>query len=102
MGKIAIWILLAVAVMLVLRMIASHKRRADGGSGGTRQGKAERGTSGRSEREGTDPRGTGGELMMSCAVCGVHLPASDAIFARGKVFCGPEHRDLEEAGRHES
>ena len=29
MGKIAIWILVAVAVMLVLRMIGGHKRRAD-------------------------------------------------------------------------
>ena len=37
--------------------------------------------------------------MMSCAVCGVHLPASDAVFARGKVFCGADHRDVDEARR---
>jgi hypothetical protein len=29
--------------------------------------------------------------MMSCAVCGVHLPASEAIFAHGHVFCCEEH-----------
>jgi hypothetical protein len=42
-------------------------------------------------------RNSGGELMMTCAVCDVHLPSSDAVFARGKVFCSPEHRDLDEA-----
>ena len=40
-----------------------------------------------------------GELMMSCAVCGVHIPASDAVFAHGKVFCGPEHRDTDASRR---
>jgi hypothetical protein len=32
--------------------------------------------------------------MMSCTVCGTHVPASDALFARGKVFCSAEHRDI--------
>ena len=43
----------------------------------------------------TLPPGKAEELMMSCAVCGVHLPASDAVFARGRVYCGPEHRDAD-------
>jgi hypothetical protein len=31
--------------------------------------------------------------MMQCAVCGVHLPGSEARFAGGKVFCSDAHRD---------
>jgi uncharacterized protein len=100
MGKIAIWILVAVAVMLVLRMIAGHKRRADRTEAGSDADPAARGKSGRpGSRDEADSRGPGGELMMSCAVCGVHLPASDAVFARGKVYCGAEHRDADESRR---
>jgi hypothetical protein len=31
--------------------------------------------------------------MVSCAVCGLHLPQSDAVRgADGRFFCGQEHR----------
>jgi uncharacterized protein len=93
MGKIAIWILIALAVMLVLRLIGTSKRRVDDAAskpGPDGQGRA-RQADGRGEE-----RRDGGELMMSCAVCGIHIPASDAVFARGKVFCGADHRDLAE------
>ena len=90
MGKIAIWILVALAVMLVLRLIAANKRREDAAP--SRPDKPGQG-GGRRAQEKDDERRDAGELMMSCAVCGVHIPASDAVFARGKVFCGPEHRD---------
>jgi uncharacterized protein len=81
--------------MLVLRLIASSKQRAAGG--GTDAGSPGKG----GRRRGADdgPPAAAGELMMSCAVCGVHLPASEAVFARGKVFCGREHRDSDEARR---
>ena len=89
MGKIAIWILIAVAVMLLLRLIGTAKR--GGAADRTASGS---GASGR--RDSKDAAAErDGELMMSCAVCGIHIPSSDAVFARGKVFCGPEHRDLE-------
>ena len=100
MGKIALWILVAVAVMLVLRMIATHKRRLKEDESDLEGGKSAPGKSGRPGTRGdVDTRGNGAELMMSCAVCGIHLPASDAVFARGRVFCGPEHRDADEARR---
>ena len=92
MGKLALWALVAVVVMLLLRTIGVGKRRprderAEGESGGdARQPQA-----GDPER-----RGDAGELMLGCAVCGMHVPSSDAVFARGKVFCGPEHRDQDE------
>jgi uncharacterized protein len=96
-GKLAMWILLAVAVMLLVRMIGAGKRRGRDASQGQGAGKAAGGT-GKARRDGeTEPPGKAGELMMSCAVCGVHLPSSDAVFARGKVFCGAEHRDQDES-----
>jgi uncharacterized protein len=96
MGKIAIWILIIIAVMLVLRLIAVKKRPVDedGKEAGTTRRR-------RGSKDDIEPRGNAGELMMSCAVCGIHLPSSEAVFAHGKVFCGPEHRDVEEARRGE-
>lgn len=95
MGKIAIWILVAIAVMLLLRLIGANKRRGEGkpGDDGPGSGPAP------GQRKDEDRRDGAGELMMSCAVCGIHIPASDAVFARGKVFCGPEHRDRDVADR---
>jgi len=93
MGKIAIWILVVVAVMLVLRLIGTKKRRVDDSSSeaGPRDARRaqEKGERGEARRDS-------GELMMSCAVCGIHVPASDAVFAHGKVFCSPDHRDTAE------
>jgi hypothetical protein len=30
--------------------------------------------------------------MLQCAVCGVHVPGSEARFAGGRVYCSDEHR----------
>jgi hypothetical protein len=94
MGKIVALVLVVVAVMLVLRLIGSAKRRVDdpaaGDPGGSRPGGGQR------DRPDREERRDGGELMMSCSVCGVHVPASDAIFAHGKVFCSADHRDAAE------
>jgi len=93
MGKIAFWILVAVAVMLVLRLIGTKKRPLDDKSAP----EAGPGSSRRSQEKGDhDDRRDSGELMMSCAVCGIHVPTSDAVFARGKVFCSADHRDANE------
>ena len=91
MGKIALWIFVAVAVMLLVRLFGQGKRRVS-------DDPADRSGAGRAAtkpRDAGDPpaQGNPGELMMSCAVCGVHVPASDAVFARGKVYCSDEHRD---------
>lgn len=35
------------------------------------------------------------QQMVSCAVCGLHLPESDAVRGSdGRFFCGQEHRRL--------
>jgi uncharacterized protein len=41
-----------------------------------------------------EPRASGAaEEMVSCAQCGVHLPRSDALAARGLHYCSSAHRD---------
>ena len=37
------------------------------------------------------------EQMVSCAYCGLHFPASEAITESGIVFCSDEHRRLHSA-----
>ena len=52
----------------------------------------------RDPRSGPD-RSTrrGGEQMVACTHCGLHLPESEAVQAQGKFFCCDEHSRL--AGR---
>jgi hypothetical protein len=100
MGKIAVLILVVVAVMLVLRLIGKPRRRVGDGSSTDEPGSSGQGHGrGEGDRGDRDAPRDSGELMMSCSVCGVHVPASAAIFARGKVFCGTDHRDAAE--RHD-
>lgn len=37
------------------------------------------------------------QAMVSCAECGLHLPAQDALPGRGGHFCSPAHRAQFEA-----
>jgi len=36
---------------------------------------------------------TGGEDMVRCSHCGVHLPRSESITEGGKFFCSAEHKN---------
>lgn len=40
------------------------------------------------------PPAAGAEDMVRCAQCGVHLPRSESITARGKFYCSAEHQRL--------
>lgn len=40
-----------------------------------------------------------GEDMVRCSICGVHLPASEAVTSRGDFFCSKEHLQLAERKR---
>ncbi|MEW6313956.1 MAG: PP0621 family protein [Pseudomonadota bacterium] len=40
----------------------------------------------------TQKPAAGGEDMVRCAQCGVHLPKSESITSRGEFFCSDEHR----------
>jgi uncharacterized protein len=51
---------------------------------------------GRGRRRRDLPRrdaGTRAEDMVACAQCGLHLPRSDALAARGLHYCSRAHRD---------
>jgi uncharacterized protein len=36
------------------------------------------------------------QIMLSCAVCGVHLPKSDALVGRQGSYCSAAHREQQE------
>lgn len=41
------------------------------------------------------PPGAAPQDIVSCTVCGLHLPQSEAVAdAKGLVYCSPEHRML--------
>ena len=40
-------------------------------------------------------KAVGGEDMVRCSYCGVHLPKSESIFSKTRYFCSDEHRLLE-------
>lgn len=35
------------------------------------------------------------ETMVSCALCGLHVPLRESVAANGRHYCGAEHRDLD-------
>ncbi|MCM1511618.1 MAG: hypothetical protein NC112_00640 [Oxalobacter formigenes] len=43
------------------------------------------------ERRVQGMRSSNVEQMVACASCGVYVPASEAFFYRGKVYCCEEH-----------
>jgi len=69
MGKVLLFLLLALIVYLVIRSR----------SGGPR-----------AQSRGSQPV----EDMVACARCGVNVPRSEAIESHGLLFCSDEHRAL--------
>jgi len=89
MGKFLVWVGIALAAWVFWRFVLVGRRRvrddaerdAAAGAGGDARASKDAG------------RIPAPEAMMQCAVCGVHLPASEARFARGRVYCSDAHRD---------
>ena len=67
-------LLIALAVALLVWLIFGRRRDAP-------------------PRKRGGPPATGAEEMVSCAQCGVHLPRSEALAARGLHYCSGSHRD---------
>ncbi len=78
MGKILLWIAVIAVVYFAYKLIVVSQRRTE---------RSSRGEAGRGAASGE------GEPMRQCAHCGVYLPASDALSARGLHYCSAEHRD---------
>jgi uncharacterized protein len=95
MGKVLAWVAIALFAWAAWRLVVISKRRAErarDAAGAPRRG-GEAGAGGDPARRPDAP-----ELMMQCALCGVHLPGSDARFAGGRVYCSDAHRDQAASG----
>lgn len=67
MGKLLLLILVGIVALLLWKGLARKARPGEG----TR---------------------AGGERMVGCSQCGVHLPVSEALEAEGRYFCSEDHR----------
>lgn len=76
MGKILSWLVLAALVYLAFRVAVVVKRKPS----------AKRTTGG-----GAPP--PGGESMVPCAHCGVHVPLSESVTDGTRHYCSAAHRD---------
>lgn len=95
MGKVMTWVVIGLIVWGAWRLWTISRVRAERAREAARGAQASEAAGGGDpadpEREARRPGAP--ELMMQCAVCGVHLPGSEARFAGGKVYCSDAHRD---------
>ena len=84
MGKLLIWVIVILAVMVVMRIVAARNSAA------RHAAKTPHRTPAR--KPGSGPV----ESMVRCAHCGVHLPRSEAVLIAGKTWCSNEHARLGE------
>ena len=82
--------LLVIAVFIVFYLFLRHHAKKPGGApphSASKQGASKPGES------------QLGEDMVRCSICGVHLPASEAVTTRGDFFCSKEHLQIAERDR---
>ncbi len=72
-------ILLALGLLAVYWILKSYRRRVDRGA--------------------SRPPAAGGEDMVQCAQCGVHLPRSESLTTQDSFYCTAEHQRAHRAGR---
>jgi len=72
-------ILLVLGLLLVYWILRNYRRRVG--------------------RHGTRPPAAGGEDMVQCARCGVHLPRGEGITTQGQYYCSPEHQRAHQSER---
>ena len=72
-------ILLVLGLLLVYWILRNYRRRVG--------------------RHGTRPPVAGGEDMVQCARCGVHLPRGEGITTQGQYYCSPEHQRAHQSER---
>lgn len=77
--KIIFWMLvIAGAIMLVRRYgaLAAARARRDA----------------QAAADAAPARPADADMMVACSICDLHLPASEAIFAHGRVYCCEAHQ----------
>ena len=78
MMRLLFWLALAVLVVFAIRAkVRSAAARAQADA--------------RAQDMARNPRAIAPESMTSCAHCGLHFPASEAIQADGLDYCSPAH-----------
>jgi uncharacterized protein len=80
-GKVLVWVVIGLAVMMVARLLGLQKSPPRVRTPG---------------RPGKPPAAkTPKELehMVRCAHCGIYLPRSEALLIGGHIFCGREHAE---------
>lgn len=81
MGKLLLWILVILAVMMVMRIVAARNS-------------AKHAAHQPAPPPARQPGQDSVESMVRCEHCGIHLPRSEATLVNGKTWCGPEHARL--------
>ena len=71
-------ILIAIAFWLIILVLKRYRRGMD------------------QQTQATEKERQPGESMVQCASCGVHIPESDSLKARGHHFCCQAHIDASE------
>lgn len=88
MGKLLLWFLIVLAVLIVWRMANTRAARREAGhdraAGAGRRGAQARPAGSRAPAE----------AMVQCAHCGIHLPRSEALLLGGRTWCSQEHARL--------
>lgn len=92
MGKLLIWVVIGVAAWFAWRMFVISKRRSERAAARP-EAETPAGAQAHDEASPDSQRMAGPERMVQCAVCGLHLPASEGRFAAGKAYCSDAHRD---------
>jgi uncharacterized protein len=82
--RLLVWLVLGLLVYFALR----SKLRSSSHPSSTPRQQAH---SGQANDHGTQ---AGAETMVSCAHCGMYIPASEAISQSGRSYCSDEHRLL--------
>jgi uncharacterized protein len=70
------FLIVGAAIALLLWLVFGRSRRSRG-----------------ARRESAPPPSPGAESMVTCAHCGVHLPASEALRLGERAYCSAAHRD---------
>lgn len=99
MGKILTWVVIALVAWAAWRLLVVSRRRTERSRGSARDADPGAARGGDAEPTGRGARRPDApELMMQCALCGVHVPGSEARFAGGRVYCCDAHRDQAASG----
>lgn len=83
MGKVLIWVVVILAVMVIMRIVSARN---------SARRQASQTPPAPAARKPGDKQPA--ESMVRCAHCGIHLPRSEALLLEGNTWCGHEHAKL--------